>query len=286
MKTVLNLVAETANRAKHQGKPIRRAASQIPLWADKYRGLPNDLARSALFCCAGHKAPRRQFKREKIASVNGFDLIYNGTELRQDDEDVFLQIVHLARLQPLENGVEVTGSQLLKLLLWPRNEASYDRLKEIIQRLKEGTINIKSRTGTRGFSNSLLRKYTWKDEGAESKLLEKWRLWVEPEVVLLFSDQDYSLIDWEGRLKLGILAKWLHSFYSTHRDPVPYKTQTLKDLCGSLNTNLASFRQTLKLAFDELVSAGFLSSFEHQPETDTFRVIRAVLRRLPEQTEK
>ncbi|MEN3294792.1 MAG: hypothetical protein V7642_4045, partial [Burkholderiales bacterium] len=63
---------------------------QLPLWENQVRGLPNPLARSALFTVARQNEPRQHLKERPITSVKGVEIFYTGEELRQDDEDVFL----------------------------------------------------------------------------------------------------------------------------------------------------------------------------------------------------
>ena len=71
---------------------------QLPLWPNDLRGIPNAFARSALFNVANaRKGERSNVKRLEIAALRGISITYTGEELRQDDEDVFLQLLHIAR---------------------------------------------------------------------------------------------------------------------------------------------------------------------------------------------
>lgn len=259
-----------------QARLIPRAGPlQLPLWPSNLRGLPNSMARSALFTVGNNKTPRVQFQRDKIATVAGYEIFYTGTELRQDDEDVFLQIVHLARMHPLGDVVEVSGLALLRALGWGTGADPYNRLRNIIERLKEGTIKISHQGGKRGYAGSMIRKFAWQsDENATAQT--KWKIYLEKEVVDLFADDEYSLLVWEERRKLGSLAQWLHSFFHTHREPLPYKVKTIYQLCGSRSASLSGFRRDLKKALDTLVDIGFLKHWKHTPEIDTISVRRVL----------
>lgn len=248
---------------------------QLPLWADARRGVPNDLVRGALFT-VGNSNVRREYRKNAIvATLGNIEITYHGEELRQDDEDVFLQLVHMARLSPLGETVEFTAHSLLKALRWPTNSRSYTRLRETINRLNATGLEV--RNERRGYSGSLLRDFAWKDdETGESA--RTWKVRLEPAIVALFGSVAYTQIDWEQRLGLGNVAKWLHSFYYTHRTPLPMKVDTIHRLCGSATKDLSKFRQLLRHALEELVEKGFLEEWAIRPKTDLVYVTRASTR--------
>mgnify|MGYP001006358295 CR=1 FL=1 len=270
-----DVLAKLSERVKTKKAIPRAGEAQLPLWKEHLRGLPNAMARSALFTCANPNADRREYKREKIHSVAGYEIYYNGIELRQDDEDVFLQVVHFARMHPLGDVVEISGKALLNALGWNGSSKSYNRLRDIIERLKEGTIKISHESGNIGYAGSLIRKFAWQTQ-EKSGARTKWKIFLEKEIIALFVDDAYTLLDWEDRAGLGPLAKWLHSFYYTHKQPFPYKTKTLHSLSGSKSKTMNSFRRDLRAAHDELESIGFLKSWHHDAATDTFVVTRAL----------
>lgn len=278
-KTTFDLINDIEEQLKRKRAIPRSGPLQLPLWPQHMRGLPNAMARSALFTVGNHRAPRIEFKRDKIATVAGYEIFYTGTELRQDDEDVFLQIVHFARMHKLGDVVEISGNALLRALGWNASSKSYDRLRSIIERLKEGTIKIAHESGKRGYSGSMIRKFAWQNDD-DSAARTKWKIYLEKEIIELFTDDEYSLLDWDDRRQLGYLAQWLHSFFYTHKEPFPYKVETIYSLCGSKATELAGFRRDLKKALDSLVDIGFLESWKHIPEIDTIVVKRNHARRL------
>ncbi|MUI29080.1 plasmid replication initiator TrfA, partial [Enterobacter cloacae] len=63
-------------------------------------------------------APRSRMEKALIASVDGVEISFSGEELRQDDADVFLEVLHLARDTQLNEKVEFTGYSVLKSLGW------------------------------------------------------------------------------------------------------------------------------------------------------------------------
>lgn len=249
---------------------------QLPLWAEDVRGLPNALARSALFTVTGadrETGKRTMFKKRLVASIRGTKIEYTGELLNQNDEDVMLQAIHLSRLMPLGECVEFTAHAFIRQLGWTINSRSYVRLRDCLDRLKATGVIISVDGETKGFNGSLIRKFMWTTEDGMTKLT-RWRVWLEPEIIALFGPVSYSKIEWDQRLRLSPLAKWMHAFFATHREPFGYKLVTLKELCGSETKQLFHFRKRIKKALAELQEVGFLKSWLVCPKTDIVNVTR------------
>lgn len=270
VEDVINGTDERYTPGTRRGAGAKRGEPQLKLWNDRVRGLPNAMARSALFSVSNK--PRKTFKEIAVVSSSDFDMYYTGEEMRQADEDVFLQIIHLARFRPLGEFVDVSGYQLLKALGWSFDSRSYKRLRESIERLKTGNIKINfKKEGKRGYFGSMVRKIAW---AGETEGTTKWRVFLEPEIINLFDSDGYSLILWEQRLQLRDLAKWLLSFYYTHAVPLPYKVETIYGFCGSGAKTLAHFRAELKLSLEDLKKVDFLEHWEIEPGSDLVKVVR------------
>ncbi|MFC4524956.1 plasmid replication initiator TrfA [Cupriavidus pinatubonensis] len=251
--------------------------TQLPLWERSQRGMPNTFARSALFNCNKASGKRQDYKNYPVASLAGAEITYTGEELRQDDADVFLEICHLAREAPLGDRVEFTAYSMLKALGWGRSAKAYTRLSTSIDRLKANMTKVKFADGRKGFGGSLVRKFGWSDEeeGGEGGN-RRWVVYMEPEIVALFAEDDYTRLAREQRAQLsGDLAKWLHSYYHTHAQPFPHKVAFIHEKCGSQTKQLYHFRPVLKKALAELVEVGFLESWRIDDATDTVYVTRA-----------
>jgi hypothetical protein len=249
-----------------------KAQAQLEIWPERVRALPNALARCALFTAAGKREARRPLQRERLVSLADIEVSYTGQELRQDDQDVWLQVVHMARTEAVGNHVELTGHSLLSALGWGRGADRYERVRASIQRMTEATIWISSPGRVHGWSGRLIGEFAWRDEDGEGSAA--WRVKLDPKIVSLFAPQDVSWVEWTQRLKLKPLAKWLHGFYCTHREPHPYRVATLHQLCGSRATRIANFRNDVKKSLDELVKEGFLKEWSHDPRGDTISVVR------------
>ena len=267
-------------------KPALAVASledSLPLWQHNHRGLPNALARSALFNVANLRSggDRRYFTSTTIASSKGISLVYTGQELRQYDEDVLLQVLHLAKEQKLGENIYFTAYSMLTALGWTRNSESYKRLTICMDRLKATSVRLAVETqggGSMGFAGSLVGEFEWQEKESNDPLRE-WSVSLEKNIVKLFAPDADSLIHWQTRLDLPPLAKWLHAFYSTHRDPFPHKVETLHRLTASSSKGLRQFRQKLKAALDLLIDRGFLLSARVDLKSDLVYVERAADRK-------
>lgn len=265
---------ELARKYQGKGKPKSRTASnviQLPLWGAEKRGIPNEIARSALFNVRNKRQPRAYLESAPIVMLGEGRITYRGQELRQDDQDIWLQILHLVRLQPLGEWVEFTPYAMLKTLGWGLSKRDYTRLRDCLSRMQATALAVYSKRLQQGISVSLIRKFEY--ENGNGLRLDHWRVWIEPEMKILFGDVYYTQLEWDQRQRLGALAKWLHGLYASHATPYPMKVATIRDGCGSETRELYKFRQTLKTALDELVAIKFLVKW-HIDDSDSVQVTR------------
>ena len=255
---------------KREGKtPNTKPSAQIiqlPLWADKTRGIPNTFARSALFTIGYRRTPRQHFKGEVVAAMGNTVITYTGEELRQDDETVLLQLIHMARLNPINKPVCFTSYSFLKEIRWStQGQNHYKRFSDCIDRLKANSLKVTDGDtsyggDSQGEANSLIAKIKFRNNSKNKS--KEWMIWIDPEILNLFNATAYSRIEWEQRLELKKpLEQWLHSYYFTHRDPYPMKVKTIHELCGSTAKNLSSFRQKINESLRTLKEIGFLSEW-------------------------
>ena len=228
-------------------------------WFDTHRAAPNEIFRSALFNCKNRNMERKYFKKAEIAVIGDGQIFYTGEELRQDDEKVWLQLLHLAKEQPLGSCVEFTPRSFVSSLDWSFCGQSYDKLKACISRMQVTGIQITSKRLRCTIGVSLVEKFKFTD--AQNGASANWQVWINKEMYQLF-DPDYTTrINWETRLALpdGIASK-LFGYFSSHNEPYPVKLETLITLCGS---ELAPkhFKIKLKKALDTLVDANFLEDW-------------------------
>lgn len=253
---------------------------QLPIWPNELRGLPNALARSALFSVHNVRAgPRENYKRRKIHAVQGVTITYSGESLRQDDLDVFLNIVHMARMHELGTEVSFTGNSFLSSIGWSNSGAGYKRLIDCIDRLQASSISITVEAVGAGirqnYTGSLIRSFIWRESISDTPMRE-WRILLEREIIALFSPSAYSRIDWNTRLKLSPMAKWLHAFYHTTENPIPFSVESLHKLMESRIAEMRHYRYNLKKALQLLVDCGFAKEARIDPYSDMVIVKRNI----------
>lgn len=265
----------------HQRKLARQAAVMqqlgLPMWPDYHRGVPNGLLRSALFGAIARGKPI-YLQRERIAALDGIDIIYTGLRLSQDHLSVWECLIHIARAQQLGDKCLVSTYQLLKLLgkkdTGGNRQVLYKRLAE----LQATTIELTQ--GRYTYSGSLISE-SYRDEEA-GKIV----ICLHPRIVSLFQSDQFTQVNWDIRQGLlKPLAKWLHGFYSTHRNPVPMRAATLHRLCGSEAKTVKSFvESSLNRALEDVVavSAKHGEHFQYRIQGDLVHVARDPAQRLPE----
>lgn len=279
---LLKKVSETkkiARRKKSEGvtNPLVEFHAQLPLWEEQVRGIPNPIARSALFRVGSKKEARTYYKRALVASLNNIKIEVTGEELRVEDEDVWLALLHVARFEPLGECVDFTGYGILKELGWGYSKPCYERLRNCIDRLSATNVTISTLDDSEGYAGSLIRKFAWTDtKGAP---LKKWKVWLEPELIKLFGDVNYTLVDWRMRMSIRKpMTKKLFTFYYTHRDPIGYKVASIKRIIGSSAARLSTFRTQLRESLQELVEIGMATGWSID-KNDIVHLERAPVKR-------
>lgn len=226
----------------------------LSFWPDSVRGIPNTLLRSALFTVSQQRETFK--KRELIRSVGGVEIRFKGERFNQSDLDLYEQLVHLARLQPLGSLIEFTAHSILKELGRGTNGKAYEEFKEDMARLRGGFVEIKWFGLNTSFGGGLLSAYSREES------TQRYTVKFDSEILGLYVD-GHTFVDWEKRkaLKGNSLAQWLMGYYASHVVPYEIKVETIKDMCGSKTARLADFRRMLRTALDELVRVGCIHSW-------------------------
>lgn len=242
-----------------------------PGWSEDKRGMSKSLARSALFAVRDKRLARERYDNAIMAALEGVEIRYSGEELRQDDHDVFMQMCHLARDEHIGEEVHITGAQALEGLKWGRSQDDYERLRACYKRMLEGTVYVtvtKGRSITRLYGAHLFATVSAEGDNASSidSLNARWTIKLNADLANIINGNEMTLIKWAADRKMTALAKWLHRFFATHDKPFDYKAETLHRLCGSKQANMATFRQNLKRALEEVQESGYIKSYMVGPK--------------------
>lgn len=220
----------------------------------------NELLASALFNARNRKQ-RREYKKEaSIAVIGNHKITYTGEELRQDDETVWLQLIHLAKESPPGNLVEFKPGSFLKSINWKNDGRTYSRLRSCLTRLQATSLKIYSERLARGVSLSMLPFFEWEDS-TTGQALTRYRARFDPALAQLFDGDHYTRIEWQQRLNLTPgLASWLHGYFSRHRTPYPIKLATLSRGAG-VTAQPKHLREMFKPHLEALKGCEFLLDF-------------------------
>ena len=236
----------------------------LPEWPDGQRAMPNEILRSALFNCRNRNQPRMFMKDAEIAVIGDGQVIYRGEELRQDDELVWMHLMHLVKELALGECVEFTPYSFIKALGWPIKGQNYERLRTCLSRMQATALRIQSKRLQCFISISLIQKFMSRNDRNEN--LSRWQVWVGKEMQLLFDGDFLTRVTWETRRSLpdGIASK-LFGYWASHRKPYPVKIGTLLKLCGS-EMSAKHFKAELKKSLDHLRGIGFLETWEFKDD--------------------
>ncbi len=240
-----------------------------------WRFIPNDLARSCLFFVKKKGIQRATFTRQKIFHLsNCITIYYTGQELRADDDElVWLSLVHYCFDAPVGEAVEVDIRTLLKDIGWATNGENYKRLRDIISRLKATDVcihnrqtygNLPKRKERRpvGKGVSLISNYTFyeNDKTEPTKLLVE----IDKDLIFLFAGELFTYLPWDEYQKLTPTSRRLCDYALSHKNPAPLSVQDFLLMCGAdaANSPIKSQNVITRRACNELVKKGIVKSTE------------------------
>lgn len=224
------------------------------------RHIPNDYARSSLFTARSKTVPRATLVHQKLFHFNEhITILFTGIELRaEDDEIIWLQILHYSQSVPLGSPFEFDVKDLVRDVNWSKNGRYYTKARECISRLKASEILAKNDKayGTSG-SISLIQNYTAVND-ADGKPT-RYRMWIDPALIVLFAGSTFTSHRWMIYRNLSPVARRLCDYFQSHKHPYPLSLQRFKGMCGSQDTSTTSWRQTVRKACSEVQAAMVVS---------------------------
>lgn len=267
---------EKEARAEKGGDKKEADVIQFPLWPEPKRAVPNAFLRSALFGVV-KKGARRYCKKEKLAAWSDTELAYTGEQLNQYDEDVWMQLVHLHRLQGIAPGkpLYVNAKQRGFMREFGRghgkNTAKF--FYESVHRMEACGVHLMQRIEGKEveYTGNLVQKF------AQVRGEERWLIVLNPDLLPYFAPGHHTHVDWETRRSLRTdLAKWLHGYVCSHqtksKQPHRITVERLRELSGSVS-ELKRFRFNVKKAMTELKAKG-TASWWRINENDVLEFVR------------
>ena len=262
-----SLARQAVEQITPKPEPEKRQPAKIlqfPLpFGEDTRAASNPLARCALFA----PVKERQFFKGYIyvGTVNGVIIEFAGEQLNQDDHDALLQLVRMALHKEYGIDVEQAVNAVLAGLGRHNHQEQRTQLFEQISRLVRGTLRLTSPKGMRYEGHLLDDATTPEDQKVLPRLRRHLAYRLNPKFSFLYDSTAYTLFDWGLRLKIkgrgSELAKWLHLWIESNAEQYAHKVETIRQLCGSKDKTLFSFRQSLRRALDLLKDAGIITAW-------------------------
>jgi len=217
-------------------------------FANTVRIAPNEFIRSALFGVVKHATGRLALQSVEIASLSNVKITYTGVALSQNDLDVFLSILYLARDNILGTIVSFNASDILRALNLVTKGDNVAFVDASVERIMAAVITVKQGS-KRKYRGHLIEKSLSQNKENDCAYV----ITLNRDLINLFDYDNYTLLSADIRSQLnGQLSKWLYAFYESHKQPHPMFVDTVRSLCGSSTKDLWKFRQQLRLALTEL----------------------------------
>ena len=245
-------------------EPASRAPRhQLPFdLGDSLRASPNCVGRSALFGVV-RKGRRERLDGALIESWADTEIFYSGERLDQGDHDVWMQLLHLHRGQPLGQRVVFVGREFLQAINRSTGGSDFAWLNRSLQRLwRAGFKIIKTcpHTGARRILATNFIQTFGLDEDSGHSFVQ-----LDLDTLALFED-GYTHVDWRVRDQLrGQLTRWLQVYVGTHRGEHAVGLERLRALCDSGTSDLRKFRYQVRQAMPQLEELGQVSRWEITP---------------------
>jgi hypothetical protein len=234
--------------------------------------LPNHLNRSSLI--APVKRALRKFHHQAVL-VTRKDCVleYTGEQLDEADGDLIMALIAFAQPFLLGTPVPLNRKELLrKIKPGSIGSTQYDWLYRSMKRLREGTLFLEARKpdGSTRYavgkmeSFNILKGLNYDGES------ETYTYILDPRWVVMFGNQEYSLINWDKRMQIGRgldMAKTLQRLLATSADPV--QRYSLDWLKGKMEyaSPMRKFREALAASCNQLERLEIVSAWRIEVST-------------------
>jgi hypothetical protein len=218
---------------------------------------PNHLNRSSFI--APIARGRRKFHRQsEMVTRRDCVLEYTGEQLDEADGDLIMALIAFSQPYPLGTAVPLNRKELLRKIK-PSSIGStqYDWLYRSMKRLREGTLFLEARKpdGSTRYSVGKMESFNVLKDLNYDGDTETYTYALDPRWVVMFGNREYSLIDWNKRMKIGRgldMAKTLQRLIATSSNSV--QRYALEDLKAMMEyaSPMRKFRESMQAAVCEL----------------------------------
>jgi hypothetical protein len=208
-------------------------------------GVPNTMLRSALFGIQRERSGLSMIDNMILMCPREATIKYSGPRLNQDDSLVWQMIIRAVRQSKVPMGgiIQLSYQDIIKSLGLSDGGANFNWLKACLERLHKAHVVID--TPTEVIRSHLLVGYS------TEKKTKKIKVGISALLVPLFAE-DLTDVDVLRKASLkSQLSRWLHDFYSSHSNPIPYSIEKIKELSRS-EAQTSKFRQMVIKSMEEL----------------------------------
>lgn len=250
----LQLLGRLQRQRENEGKryQIQKGEVELPLWNDDAGAVPTELTRSALFGLP-RRGRRRMRENEVLASRSDIKVTYFGQELGQNDCDVWMAVLYIARGQPMGKELFTTMGGLLRFLKRKDSGAARKSLATSLDRLSRASITVDGKRKKKKF-HAVMQMMSWGFEKTSGHMF----VVVDPRGRKLF--ENLSLVNFNQHLTLASdMAKAVHHYASGHQRGKKHSVSVpnLKSWIG-YSGPLKKFKYDLKRALWTLEEKGAL----------------------------
>lgn len=237
----------------------------MPWWGDEYRGVPADLARSALFSVRGRHEQRKVFAElTTLRTWGDRSLLFQGEQLDQFDREVWMEVMNRFKSTLIAGRVGgqvfFTKRDILNSMGWNTNGSSMKRLDECLKRLYDAQIQIIVPMRYT-YNGRLLADVLYGEE------VERYRVTILSDAVRLFGPDHVRLHHQTYMELVGDVSKWMHIFctshYGTEESPQFLSTTDMLDLMSRpARPDHTEFARTVRAAAEQLCRQGVLHGWK------------------------
>lgn len=233
---------------------------------------PNHLNRSSLIAPIA-RGKRKLHQEAEMVSRRDCVLEYSGEQLDEADGDLIMALIAFAQSAPLGIPVPLNRKKLLKKIKSGQiGSTQYDWLYKSMKRLRKGVLFLEARKpdGSNRYTVGGLESFNILKELSYNGSSEIYTYTLDPRWVVLFGNREYSLIDWDKRMRISRnqdMAKALQRLVATSSDSV--QRYALDWLKGKMEYSgrMRDFHDAIERACVELKRVGVIA--DHRREDST-----------------
>ncbi len=219
------LQRKTAEAAAQGEKKRAQTPVQMFLPGFDIGAFPNHLNRSS-FIAPVARGQRKFHRQAEMVTRRDCVLEYTGEQLDEADGDLIMALIAFAQPFSLGTPVPLNRKELLrKIKSGGIGSTQYDWLYRSMKRLREGTLFLEARKpdGSTRYAVGKMEAFNILKGLNYDGDSETYTYVLDPRWMVMFGNREYSLIDWDKRMKIGRgqdMAKTLQRLLSTSADPV------------------------------------------------------------------